>query len=103
MVVDLATGTAVRHAVSDRNADLPTVSAAATGRPSRHTYLYASSLDRPDVFGPPGCLWKVTMDPGLGAEQPFDRAAVAQAVWSPGPSKIAQARLYAFLAFAKVA
>ncbi len=80
----------MRHALGERNCDLPTMDQRRAGRPYRHAYAYAALVDHPTAFSPPQGLWKVSLDPEAGVSAPLERGAISYQFWSGGMHKIGQ-------------
>jgi all-trans-8'-apo-beta-carotenal 15,15'-oxygenase len=80
----------VRHALGERNCDLPTMDQRLAGRPHHHSYAYAALVDHPTAFSPPQGLWKVSLHPEAGVTQALDPGAIQYQYWSGGMHKIGQ-------------
>lgn len=80
----------VRHALGQRNCDLPAMDQRRAGQPHRHMYTYAALVDHPTAFSPPQGLWKVSLEPSAGVTAPLQPADIKSEYWSGGEHKIGQ-------------
>lgn len=91
LYIDTDSGKVTEKKLMYRACDFPCVAPSVTGKPHAHAYIYGSAVNKPDAWGPPQVISKLSF---LNGTQESGSPETAQKVYNPGENRWAQEPIF---------
>lgn len=91
LCIDTVTGNVTETKLMYRACDFPCVAPSVIGKPHNHAYVYGSAANRPDLWGPPQVVSKLSFMDGT---QESCSPTTSQRVYNPGENRFAQEPIF---------
>ena len=91
LCIDTVTGNVTETKLMYRACDFPCVAPSVIGKPHNHAYVYGAAANRPDLWGPPQVVSKLSFMDGT---QESCSPTTSQRVYNPGENRFAQEPIF---------